>query len=319
MGGILTVMTLILVVRPLNIAAGTYGSNLNFKQKAFLAWVAPRGIVAAAIASLFAIELEAHGIAAAGELRAMVFLVIAVTVILAGITGGAVAGWLNLKRPSNVGWVILGMNEIGRKLAVLLTNGGEEVVCIDDDPAACRMAEEEGHKVIYGNAFEERTLHRAEIDTRKGIISLTANEEVNLLFAQKAKEEGKVPNLLISLESGDEGVTTEMVHEFGGAVLFARPRDLEVWSVRLKQEQTELQIRELTGHNIDEQELGDTTMENLVLPLVFHHNEKVIPVDDHIKLKRKDRVTFLINLRRREEAEEWFERNGWRSDGISPT
>jgi hypothetical protein len=142
---------------------------------------------------------------------------------------------------------------------------------------------------------------------------------VNLLFAQKAKEEGKVPHLLVNLESDDEGVTTEMVQEFGGTILFARPRDLEVWSVRLKQEQTELQIRELTGHNIDEQELGDTTMENLVLPLVFHYNEKVIPVDDHIKLKRKDRVTFLINLRRREEAEEWFERNGWRSDGISPT
>jgi len=319
MGGILTVMTLILVVRPLNIAAGTYGSNLNFKQKAFLAWVAPRGIVAAAIASLFAIELEAHGIAAAGELRAMVFLVIAVTVILAGITGGAVAGWLNLKRPSNVGWVILGMNEIGRKLAGLLTNGGEEVVCIDEDPAACRMAEEEGHKVIYGNAFEERTLHRAEIDTRKGIISLTANEEVNLLFAQKAKEEGKVPHLLVNLESDDEGVTTEMVQEFGGTVLFARPRDLEVWSVRLKQGQAEVQNREFSGDEVDEPDLADRSMENLVLPLLFHRNEKIIPVDDRIKIKNGDQVSYLINLRRREEAEEWFERNGWRSDGISPT
>jgi hypothetical protein len=96
--------------------------------------------VAAAIASLFAIELEAHGIAAAGELRAMVFLGNRCDCYPGGnCTGGAVAGWLNLKRPSNVGWVILGMNEIGRKLAGLLTNGGEEVVCIDEDPAACRI------------------------------------------------------------------------------------------------------------------------------------------------------------------------------------
>jgi len=55
------------------------------------------------------------------------------------------------------------------------------------------------------------------------------------------------------------------------------------------------------------------------LPLLFHRNEKIIPVDDRIKIKNGDQVSYLINLRRREEAEEWFERNGWRSDGISPT
>jgi hypothetical protein len=142
---------------------------------------------------------------------------------------------------------------------------------------------------------------------------------VNLLFAQKAKEEGKVPHLLVNLESGDEGVTTEMVQEFGGTVLFARPRDLEVWSVRLKQGQAEVQNREFSGDEVDEPDLADRSMENLVLPLLFHHNEKIIPVDDRIKIKNGDQVSYLINLRRREEAEEWFERNGWRSDGISPT
>ncbi|MFQ6608449.1 MAG: cation:proton antiporter [Fidelibacterota bacterium] len=310
-GGILTVATLILVVRPLNIAVGTYGSDLNFKQKVFLSLVAPRGIVAAAIASLFAIELEVHGVTASGELRAMVFFVIAVTVILAGLTGGTVAGILNLRRPSNMGWIILGINEIGRKLASLLNDYGEEVVCIDEDPAACRQAEEEGYRVIYGNALEERTLLRAEIDTRYGIISLTPNEEVNLLFAQKAKEEGKVPHLLVGLKSGLEGVTPEMVHNIGGSILFARPRDLEVWSVRLKQGQVELQTREWTGSSGDKPDLISSSMENLVLPLVYHHNSKVHPVDDNIKLKNGDLLTFLINLRRKVEAEGWLRQQGW--------
>ncbi len=57
--------------------------------------------------------------------------------------------------------------------------------------------------------------------------------------------------------------------------------------------------------------LNDNSMDNLVLPFVFHQNEKVIPVNDGIKLKRNDRVTFLINLRREKEADDWFERNGW--------
>ena len=86
---------------------------------------------------------------------------------------------------------------------------------------------------------------------------------------------------------------------------------LEVWSVRLKQEDAELQIRELINDGGGEPDLNNETMDNLVLPFVFHQNEKVIPVNDGIKLKRNDRVTFLINLRRKKEADDWFERNGW--------
>ena len=172
MRGILTVAALILLVRPLNIAAGTLGSELTMQEKFFLAWVAPRGIVAAAIASLFAIELADQGIPAASEFRAMVFLVIAVTVILAGLTGGTVAGWLGVKRPIDFGWVIFGINEIGLKLGEIIRESGQEVICIDQNPIACRLAEEKNHRVIYANALEERTLLRAEIDTRLGVVCL---------------------------------------------------------------------------------------------------------------------------------------------------
>ena len=57
--GVLTVAALMLVVRPLNVAVGTWGSGFGWREKAFLSWIAPRGIVAAAVASLFAISLEA--------------------------------------------------------------------------------------------------------------------------------------------------------------------------------------------------------------------------------------------------------------------
>ena len=60
-----------------------------------------------------------------------------------------------------------------------------------------------------------------------------------------------------------------------------------------------------------EPDLNNETMDNLVLPFVCNHKEKVIPVNDSIKIKKNDRVTFLINLRRKKEVDEWFERNGW--------
>ncbi len=311
MRGIFTVAALILLVRPLNIAAGTFGSELTMREKFFLAWVAPRGIVAAAIASLFAIKLSAQGIPAESEFRAMVFLVIAVTVILAGLTGDTVAGWLGVKRPIDFGWVIFSINEIGLKLGEIIRESGQEVICIDQNPIACRLVEEKNHHVIYANALEERTLLRAEIDTRLGVVCLTSNEEVNFLFAQKAKEEGRISHLNVNLKSGNDGVTLEMLHKLGATLLFGRTRDLEVWSVRLNQKDAELQIRELVDDSAGEPVLNDNTMDNLVLPFVCNQYEKVIPVNDSIKIKKNDRVTFLINLRRKKEVDEWFELNGW--------
>ena len=95
-----------------------------------------------------------------------------------------------------------------------------------------------------------------------------------------------------------------MLHKLGATLMFGRTRDLEVWSVRLKQEDAELQIRELINDGGGEPDLNNETMDNLVWPFVFHQNENVIPVNDDIKLKRNDRVTFLINLRRKKEADD---------------
>ena len=142
-GGIITVTILVCVLRPLNVYIGTMGSNLNLRQKALLSWIAPRGIVAAAVASLFALELEKHGVDGS-QLRAMVFSLIAVTVLLSGLTGSLAAQFLGLLRPENVGWIILNANNLSRSLARILIGSGEEVVCIDQNPKACRRAEEEG-------------------------------------------------------------------------------------------------------------------------------------------------------------------------------
>ncbi len=102
-----------------------------------------------------------------------------------------------------------------------------------------------------------------------------------------------------------------MLHKLGATLLFGRTRDLEVWSVRLKQEDAKLQILVLIDDSGGEPVLNDHTMDNLVLPFVCNQYEKVIPVNDSIKIKKNDRVTFLINLRRKKEVDEWFELNGW--------
>jgi len=95
--GLAVVMALIFVVRPFGVWLCTLGSDLDRGERFFLAWVAPRGIVAAAIASLVAADLERAGLEGGAELRALVFLTIAVTVTLAGFSAGPVGNFLGVR------------------------------------------------------------------------------------------------------------------------------------------------------------------------------------------------------------------------------
>ena len=133
------------------------------------------------------------------------------TVLSAGLTGGFAASILELKRKKNSGWIVLGAHEVSRLLARLLKIYSDEVICIDENPNACRLAENEGIKVFYGNALEERTLQRTEPDIRKGIIALSGNEEVNFIFSQRAKHLEKEIIILTGIKNMSKGITEEMV------------------------------------------------------------------------------------------------------------
>ena len=312
--GVLTVLFLMLVIRPLSVFAATANSDLDTRHKLLLSWIAPRGIVAAAVASLFAFELNQHGYDGA-QLRALVFLLITMTVLSAGITGGWISSLLGLRRKSESGWIILGAHEVARLLARLLKQGGNEVICIDEDPNACRLAENEGIKVFYGNALGERTLQRAEPDIRKGIIALSGNEEVNFIFSQRAKYLGKEMIVLTGIKQKDEGITSKMIAETGGRIPFGRPVDIEIWSNWIRKGYTKYSSYEMDQNlNFD---LSDSSMVGLILPIVSGRLGSLIPVDDHLKIKKGDFVTFLINTQKEAEADAWFKSHGFNPGNIS--
>jgi NhaP-type Na+/H+ or K+/H+ antiporter len=96
LGGVACVLTLMLLVRPVAIGLATMGLQLSLPQRALMSWLAPRGIVTAAVASLFAIRLEQAGVVGAGRLQGLVFLTILLTVGLQGLSAGPLARWLNL-------------------------------------------------------------------------------------------------------------------------------------------------------------------------------------------------------------------------------
>ncbi len=95
-GGVVCVFMLMVIVRPISIWIATMGKDLNLKEKIFLAWLAPRGIVTAAVASLFSIRLEQAGILGAGRLQGLVFLTILMTVGIQGLSAKPLVNRLKL-------------------------------------------------------------------------------------------------------------------------------------------------------------------------------------------------------------------------------
>jgi NhaP-type Na+/H+ or K+/H+ antiporter len=238
--GLLVVATLALVVRPLGVALCTRGTELEARERAFLAWIGPRGIVAAGVASLFAAALEQEGIEGARALRALVFLTVALTVLVQGATAWLVAGALGVRLPSRDGVAILGANDLALALAEVLRGGGRRVVLIDASPQHCRAAEQRGFAVTFGNALDASTLARARLQQALLAIGLTPNDEVNSLFAREAREQFDVPGTCVAVGRGS-AVTTAVLERQRSRALFDRPKDVERWSVRLRHRDARLE------------------------------------------------------------------------------
>jgi len=101
-GGVVCVFMLMVIVRPISIWVATMGRELDIKEKIFLAWLAPRGIVTAAVASLFSIRLEQAGILGSGRLQGLVFLTILMTVGIQGLSAKPLANRLELGQKNNL-------------------------------------------------------------------------------------------------------------------------------------------------------------------------------------------------------------------------
>ena len=194
-GSVLAVLCLIFAVRPLSVAICTANSDLNWRQKVFLAWISPRGIVSASVASLFAILLTQEGINGGAAIKALVFLTIILTILIQGLTARWVARWLKVTSDEATGAVIIGCNPLGRLIGRIFQAEGESVVLIDTNPEACQQAEAEGLTVFQSSGLNPEVLEEAGINAMGTFIALTNNGEVNLVLAQRAVEEFQPPRV----------------------------------------------------------------------------------------------------------------------------
>lgn len=305
-----TVAALIVFVRPANVLLSTINCQMALKQRLFIAWIGPRGIVAAAVATLVATALDNAGFAGGQRLKAIVFLVIAVTVVLAALTGGPIAKLLGLSQRAQ-GWLLLGANPLAVTLAQLLEKLGEEVTLVDRSAEHCHHAASLGISVIHDNGLDDDTLRTANISARAGVAAVTTNNEINFLFIKKAAELANVPRRFAALKRGAYGASAKLVHNDGGHVLFGDEYNVERWMGWLEDEEAD--IKEMTAGS--ETTLGhEVKGATLAIPLVHRRGSSVRPVADDLALRNGDVVHFAIRSPRRDEAMIWLHSQGWRSD-----
>lgn len=183
-GGLATVFALMLVVRPLAVALSTWPSKLSWRERAFVAWLGPRGIVAASMASLMALELEAWGMEGAEPLGALVFLTVLVTVLVEGGSAGWVAARLNVM-PKKI--IVLGGGPVARKLALKLQAEGEAVHLITPERPEAHEAREAGLMASHADLDAGAALTPGELSHCRALVVATESDARNLLIAQGLK------------------------------------------------------------------------------------------------------------------------------------
>ncbi len=174
---------LILLVRPLAVFLSTLRAKLNWPDKIFLSWMAPRGIVAAAVSSVFALRLVEAGYLQADLLVSLTFLVITGTVAIYGLTASPIARWLGTAKPHPQGVLIVGAHNWARAIAKILHNEGFQVLLVDFNWENISAARGEGLRTYYANVLSEYILDEIELDGIGRLLSLTSNDEVNSLAA----------------------------------------------------------------------------------------------------------------------------------------
>lgn len=172
---------LVIVARPAAVLLSTARSPLPWQERLFLSAMAPRGIVAAAVASVFALELADAGLEQASRLPPVVFLVIVGTVVLYGLGAGPLARRLGLARANPQGVLFVGAHAWVRAMASALKAEGVPVLLVDSNhhnSAAARMA---GLRVHHGSILAEHTAEELDLGDMGRLVALTSNDEVNAL------------------------------------------------------------------------------------------------------------------------------------------
>ncbi|WP_341797721.1 MULTISPECIES: sodium:proton antiporter [unclassified Pseudomonas] len=187
------VLALLLVIqllaRPLNVWLATLGSALSWRERTLLAWIAPRGIVAAAVSAIFAIRLHQAGHEDALLLVPLTFAVIIGTVVLQSATARPLARLLKVAEPAPSGFLIVGANGPARAIAKALQQLGCRVLLTDSSWENIRAARMDGLPTYFGNPASQHADAHLDLVGLGHLLGLSPAGEINALACARFRHD----------------------------------------------------------------------------------------------------------------------------------
>ncbi len=294
-GSVLTVFTLMFIIRPISVAVCTANNDMSWRQKLFLAWIAPRGIVSASVASLFSILLTDNGINGGDSIKGLVFLTIIMTVFIQGLSAAWVAKFLQINSSERKGAVIIGCNPLGRMLGKLFQNQGESVLLVDTDENACNQAKKDNLPVLQSSGLDHHSLTELGIQSMGTFIALTRNNEVNLVLAQRAMEEFTPPRVLAVFNENDKNNVNANTKKINQA--FINQLSIKIWNQYINEGQVKLGktlIKE-KAFTFQQLHLQALTKSGELLPLLLKRKGNLQIVTAEEEWEIDDEIIYILH------------------------
>jgi NhaP-type Na+/H+ or K+/H+ antiporter len=186
---LLFLILLLFVVRPATIMLALLFTRIPFKERLFVAWIAPRGIVAAAVTGLFALRLTDYGFPGAEALVPLSFAVVIVTIFAHGFTALPFARWLGLDRGKGDGVLLVGANSWTIAFAQFVKQQERAVLIADQSQLALRRARRAGLPIYHGDILDETHDDHLDMGQYQQLIAATDNDAYNALVCSELAPE----------------------------------------------------------------------------------------------------------------------------------
>lgn len=285
---------LVLIVRPVAVLLSTLNSGLTWPERGFLAWIAPRGIVAAAVCSLFAYKLEQLGVSQATHLAEVTFFVIAGTVVIYGLTLNPLSQFLGLSERNPQGVLFIGADGWVRKIAKVLREEGVRIRLVDKNRTNVARARQNGLDALCMDVTTESELQSLDIQGIGYFLAVTPNDEVNTLATLHALDLGFNRSEVFQLPPHENyRGSSDQSHPLKGRILFNNEAHCEDIRERMKAGHRVEVITLETERNVGE--VRDSSDET-ILPLFglsAGGTVSVIAVDTERTLQEDDRLVIL--------------------------
>ncbi|MGC6431223.1 MAG: cation:proton antiporter [Jejuia sp.] len=179
----------VFLIRPIAVLASTHGSKLKIREKLFISWVGPRGIVAAGIASLFGSKLIKQGVDGAEYITPLVFMIVLGTVLLNATTARLFAKLVGVFLKRSEGILIVGASPFARLIGEYLENNGRHVVLIDSNQTNIQLAQEQGLDATTTDIYSEELSNNIELNDVGFLMALTGSRDINNYAIERFRDQ----------------------------------------------------------------------------------------------------------------------------------